>query len=149
MPLYTLRCDCGECGDFLLGANFEQNEAACSACGHILTVPENMAWDKNAPVIHMDTHAGFDPGLNQYVSGRRQHREILKAKGLEEQPLDSGMKKTFKERDYIRKHSRHGDKDAAKALDREAKTASDNRRETAVKDAFSKVTLPNLSDLGA
>lgn len=140
---YELKCKCcGESDDYMFEMNDTDGMDVCTNCDHLISRRMDRVY--NVPTIvgetcaHSCSYEGFDDGLDEYVTSKQHRAELMKQKGLTEYNPDLSMKKHRDEARRIRKDSKPGDPEAIAAIEKEYKTASDTRRNRAVKESIDK-----------
>ena len=148
MPTYTLRCACGQRGEFYLGSEEGHKPVPCDACGSFMTRKENwdIAADGKTMSIQGDTCAGsqvhydgyFDEGMDCWIKSKRHRAEEMKKRGLEEFHPSTDTVERRNEIKYIRANSKKGDPEANKAVRDQFKIADQKRKRRAIRSAIAK-----------
>jgi putative FmdB family regulatory protein len=152
MPLYDLICPkCDQESEHLLGMDDQWLHVKCPSCGEKMTRGSNKKYHGMRVLIQGDTVAGgcnydyFDENLGCHIKNKQHRAEVMKQQGVREYSPDPVMQKHRDERKHIRKNSKPGDIDAAKAIHKEKKAAQTKRQQAAVDRAFDNAPLPTLN----
>ncbi len=123
----------------------------CPACGEKMTRLEHKKYAGMKIQIQGDTVAGgctydyYDDNLGCQINSKQHRLDEMKKQGLTEYTPDPVMKAHRDEQAYIKKNSKAGDAQAARAINKEKKAAKTKRQEAAVDRAFDNAPMPELN----
>lgn len=141
MPIFTLWCECGHTGEYLMAPS--DVDTPCEVCGGHIVKATHRDWQADMPAIQGDTVAGgcnyagyWDDGLSAYVTSKKHRSELMKAKGLSEYSPDPITKTMLDEMRHIRRNSDvKTDPSAVAALREQGKIADKKRKKQSIKGA--------------
>jgi putative FmdB family regulatory protein len=137
MPLYSYACPlCGAERDEYRDVSDRNLELACDECGgdmaRMWTAP-NFSGDLPCTGWRQNV-AGYDEGLDEYVTDASHRKRIMERKGLVEAAPDPKFKKVRDEMKYVKNHAGPGEqKEAAVACRKMGADAAKARRTGIVK----------------
>lgn len=149
MPIYTMLCPlCDEVSEHIMGMDDNTVHVKCPGCGEPLTRMHNRLWGADLPQIQGDTCSGnhglwdyYDPILKKHITSKQQRSDEMKRQGLVEWQPDPIEAKYTNEREYIKKQSRPGDQEAARARKKLSEAAQKERQKAAVDRAFDRAKI--------
>ena len=152
MPLYDLTCPkCEMDSEHLMGMDDGHAQIKCPGCGEKMTRLEHKKYAGMKIQIQGDTVAGgcnydyYDENLDCQITSKQHRLDEMKKQGLKEYTPDPMMKAHRDEQRYIRKNSKPGDAQAARAINREKKAAKTKRQEAAIDRVFDDAPMPDLN----
>ena len=152
MPLYDLTCPtCGSDSEHFMGMFDAILLVKCPVCGEKMTRREHKKYAGMKVQIQGDTVAGgcnydyFDESLDCHIKNKQHRKDEMRKQGVQEYVPDPVMQKHRKEQAYVKRNSKPGDAQAARAIAKEKKAATRKRQEAAVDRAFDKVPMPALN----
>jgi len=155
MPFHDLKCpECEAVSEHLMGKDDKWLLVKCPSCGRKLTRGDNKHYAGMRIQIQGDTVAGgcnynyYDEHLDCHIKSKQHRADEMKRQGVREYTPDPVMKAHRDEQRYIKNHSKPGDAQAARAINKEKKAAQTKRQQAAVDRAFDNAPLPSLNGLG-
>lgn len=152
MPLYDLTCPkCQMDSEHLMGMDDGHVQIKCPGCGEKMTRLEHKKYAGMKIQIQGDTVAGgcpydyYDDNLGCHIKNKQHRQDEMKRQGLKEYTPDPVMYAHRREQAYIKRNSKAGDAQAARAIAKEKKAAKTKRQEAAIDRAFDSVPIPALN----